>query len=267
MQKILKGAVVLLIPILLISTTVTSSADTMKNEKEVPVAFIAQRNTPDHKISPIPNPSGRAILWDNGLPDGRYSVSCVLWSTYQPPIDTEVVDDFIVDGDGWYVSDAHCRILIGMDFEPSALIAFKVFFYQNDGAECNPVIQQYEERDAQFNAYHTGDVYFSRREIAVDLDFEKVFLIPGRWWICIQPEINSKCYWLTAESKECPIFVSYPDFGAFKWTPGLDIFGDDFDVSFQITGVVKSKSLPLYLEFLEIQKTRSLLFKFLQQLF
>jgi hypothetical protein len=242
---------------------VAVTADTVKHEKEPPDVSIVESNNPDHKITPVPNPSGGPILWDNGLPDAANGLSCVL----RPDLDREVIDDFIVDGNGWYVFDAHCRILLGNDGEPSTIAGFKVYFYQNEGTECNPMIVQFAAKDATFNAYHTGDEYFDRREIAVDLDFGIVFLSPGRWWICIQPYVDDYCFWLTAEQKECSIFISYPDIPYDKWTPGHVALGEYYDVSFQITGEKKSKSIPTYLQFFEILMTRSLAFKFLQQQF
>ena len=261
MRKILKGAVVMFVVALMILTTFAASADTMNYKKGSPDVSIAENSKPYHEITPVPLPSGRATLWDNGLPDGVNGVSCVLRSD----LDREIVDDFIVEGEGWYVSDAHCRILLDSDGEPSTITGFKVFFYQNEGEDCNPVIDQFAAKDATFNAYHTGDIYFGRREIAVDLDFDKVLLDPGRWWICIQPVVEDNCFWLTAVQQECPIFASYPDVGYNKWTAGNVLFAEDYDVSFQITGEEKSKSLNL--PFFQFLKERSVLFRFLQQLF
>ena len=261
MRKILKGAVILLVAALMILTTFAASANTMNYKNETPDLSIAESSEAYHIITPVPKPSGRAVLWDNGLPDGINGVSCVLRSD----LDREIVDDFIVDGEGWYVSDAHCRIILNQDGEPSTITGFKVFFYQNEGEECNPSIQRFEERDATSNAYHTGNEYFYRREIAVDLEFEKVLLDPGRWWICIQPVVEDNCFWLTAAQQECPIFASYPDVGYNKWTAGNILFAEDYDVSFQITGVEKSKSLNI--PFLEFLRERSLIFRFLLQLF
>jgi hypothetical protein len=261
MRKILKGAIVLFVAAIMILTTFAATADTVNYKNESPDVSIALNNEPYHEITPIPLPSGRATLWDNGLPDGTNGLSCVLSSS----LDREVVDDFIVGGEGWYVSDAHCRILLNLDGEPSTIAGFKVFFYQNEGTECNPVVEQYAAKDATVNAYHTGDTYFSRREIAVDLEFEKVLLEPGRWWICLQPVVEDNCFWLTAAQQECPVFVSYPDLAFPKWTAGNVVFGEDLDVSFQITGAEKTKSLNL--PFFQFLREQSLLFRFLQQLF
>ena len=263
MRKILKGAVVLLIAIAMVFSTIAVTADTFKQENESPAVTIAEISEPNHKITPEPQPSGRAILWDNGLPDGVNGVSCCLWAAY--PLDREINDDFIVGGEGWYVKDAHLRIITNSGTGPEALTGFKVIFYKNIGEGCEPDTNVYEARVAQFSGYLTGSTYFSRPEIAVDLQFDTVFLEPGRWWVCFQPELDDNCFWLTAPLQECPIYASYPDMGFYAWTAGNVIFGDDYGVSFTLTGAEKSKTLNL--PFFQILKERSLLFRFLQQLF
>jgi len=263
MRKILKGAIVLLIAAVMILTTFAASADTVKYKNESPDITIAENSDPYHKITPVPNPSGRAILWDNGLPDAVNGVSVCLWASY--PLDREVIDDFIVEGEGWYVKDAHLRIVTNSGAGPEALLGFKVIFYKNIGTGCEPDTNVYDARVATFNGQLTGDEYFGRPEIAVDLEFDTVFLEPGRWWVCFQPELEDNCFWLTTATKECPIYLSYPDMGYYKWTVGNLVFGDDYDVSFQLTGAEKSKSLDF--PFFQILKERSLLFRFLLQLF
>jgi len=261
MIKILKGLIVILISATFIFSTIAVTADNVIHKNESPVVNLADGCESEEKITPIPFPKGRAVLWDNGLPDGVDGVSFGIWPGYN----REVIDDFYVGGEGWYVSDAHLRIVTWTDSEPSAILGFKVMFYNNSGTECDPLIEQFAVHDAGINAYHTGNEYFSRREIAVDLDFPKVFLEPGKWWVGFQPEANENCFWLTSELKNCSIYCSYPDLGFPKWTPGSEVLGYDYGVSYTLTGVEKSKSLNL--GFFELLKERSLLFRFLLKLF
>ena len=261
MRKILKGVIVILIVAAMLFSTVAVTADTFMQKNESPKVSIAESSAADKKITPVPFPSSRPILWDNGLPDGVDGISCGVWSGY----DREVIDDFIVDGEGWYVSGAHLRIVTWFDSEPSAILGFKVIFYKNEGTECNPVIEQYAVNNTEINAYYTGNEYFSRREIAVDLEFPKEFLEPGKWWVCFQPKMNEECFWLTSELKNCSIYCSYPDLGFPKWTPGANVLGYDYGVSFTLNGFEKSKSLNL--PFFELLKEHSLFFRLLFQLF
>jgi len=263
MRKSIKGYIGPLAAALMILTSVVTLANPVIYTNKSATLSISENNAPYNDITPIPNPSDRPILWNNGLPNGEDALSCVLQAGN---LDREVIDDFIVDAGGWYVSDAHCRIILDLDLEPSSLIGFKVYFYANGETDCNPMIGLFAERNATFNAYHTGDLFYGRREIAVDLDFDEVFLQPGRWWICIQPAVNDNCFWLTSEQKECPVYISYPDREFYKWTAGNIVFGEDFDVSFQITGEKKSKTLPTYQHFFEILKIQFLLLKFIQQI-
>ena len=266
MRKFLKGAVVLLIAVAMVFSSVAVTADTVKYEEVSPAAAsIVEGGILTEKIITNPNQGGAPLLWDNGLPDARNGISCVLYPAY--PLDRQVIDDFIVDGEGWYVTDGHFRIVTYYGSGPSAVVGVKVFFYANVGTDCNPELQVFEQRVANFNAYLTGNQYFYRDEIAVDCDFPKVFLSPGRWWVCFQPELDENCFWLTAESKECPIFVDHADLGFPRWTDSYTCFGEDYDMAFQITGNKKSKSLPTYVQFFELLKERSLLFRLLQQLF
>jgi hypothetical protein len=265
MKKFLKGVGVLLIVALMFLTTVAVSAITLKYEDESSVISIVDSSNHGPEIVTKPFKGGQPSLWDNGLPDGRQGLSCVLWPAY--PMDREVIDDFVVEDEkGWKIQDGHFRIVTYYDSEPSAIKAVKVIFYPNRGANCSPDQEHLEMRIAKFRAYYTGAVYFGRREIAVDCNFSTVEVGPGRWWVCFQPEIDENCFWLTAENKECPIFVSYPGLGFPKWTESMVALGEKYDVSFRLTGVKKTSKTPVIVQFFELFKTQSLIFRFLQRL-
>jgi hypothetical protein len=178
--------------------------------------------------------AGGDILWDNGGPDGRDG----LLSVYCPEeqLDEELVDDLVVSGGFWGISGGHFSLVTRYGEGPQVVRAVKVFFYADDG-NGKPLVDRYAERDCQFCAYLTGDYYFGRPEVAVDVQFEPVVLPgPGRWWVCFQPDMNDWSYWLTAQSKEKSSWVSWPYFGYPKWTYLYYILGDHYDVSFRLTG-------------------------------
>jgi hypothetical protein len=157
------------------------------------------------------------------------------WPSY--PLDREVIDNFEVPtGKYWLVCDGHIRIVTYYGNGPDIIDAVKVYFYESTGP-CEPDKERYAEREADFNAYLTGDYYFSRPEIAVDVEFDCVNLTSGEWWVCFQPEMEDNSFWLTSRGDDCSVFVSYPDLGNPKWTKGNTLDGwEDYDASFILTG-------------------------------
>jgi hypothetical protein len=101
--------------------------------------------------------NGDNILWDNGLPDGRNGLSCVLWPG---SIDREIVDDFDVPEPGWDVTDGHFRIATYNGSGPEIIDGIRVFFYEDIGNQ--PSTVRYAERNATYNAHLTGNTYVSR---------------------------------------------------------------------------------------------------------
>jgi len=243
----LKKASILLIIGILVLSTISVSANTNNNIKVASISVL------DHSVSAInlekkeinsanSQSINRGLLWDNGLPDERNGLSCVLYLSY--PLDRELVDDFEVPEPGWIVNDGHFRIITNLGSGPEVLNKVRVFFYQTIST-CEPDTTRYVEREATFDAYLTGDTYFYRPEIAVDCEFEGVELSPGKWWVCFQPELEENCFWLTSEDKGCPIWLSYPDLGYLKWSSSMDAFGTNYDLSFQLTGEVLKAELEI----------------------
>jgi hypothetical protein len=233
-KYLIKGASVLLIAATLILSSIAVTADTTDETDQASTSLIDNVDLELNDNNAVSKQGSKgALLWDNGLPDGRNGCSCVLWPSY--PLDREIIDDFTVPDGGWSVCDGHFRIVTYGGAGPEIIDAVRVFFYKSTGP-CEPDMERFVERDATFSAYTTGDMYFDRPEIAVDCEFECVDLTPGEWWVCFQPEMDDNSFWLTTVESECSIFVSYPDLGAPKWTWGFDQFADFYDVSFQLTG-------------------------------
>jgi len=236
-KEILKGAGVLLIAAVMILSATAVTANTVKIKKIAPNCLTeCNQNLITKNIEKSANSQqmGADVLWNNGLPDGRNGVSCVYWPAY--PLDREIIDNFEVTGDGWLVCDGHFRIVTYSGAGPEIIEKVRVFFYGSTGP-CEPDIERYAERETTFNAFLTGDTYFDRPEIAIDCEFDCVNLTPGEWWVCFQPEMDDNSFWLTTGGDDCSIFASYPDQGFDKWTKGYpDIFTEEYDVSFQLTG-------------------------------
>ncbi|UCH71418.1 MAG: hypothetical protein JSW62_03195, partial [Thermoplasmatales archaeon] len=237
-NNILKEAGVLLVVVLMFSSvSVTGNITDVQQEDTITITSTHnQGNLYEENYANIvdrANVNTGGLLWDNGLPDGVQGVSCVLYLSY--PMDREIVDDFEVTEPGWFVTGGEFRFIAAGCSGPEVLDAVRVFFYQTEDP-CEPKIVRYEDRVASFNAYLTGDEYFGCPEIAVDCSFNGVELSPGIWWVCFQPEVEANCFWLTSSYKGCPIWGSMPDYGYPKWTSSMDLFGEDYDVSFKLTG-------------------------------
>jgi hypothetical protein len=174
---------------------------------------------------------GKVILWDNGVADGRNGVSNGLWPG---TFDREVVDDF-ENSETWQVTDGHFTLVSYYSGGPGDIDAVDVFFYKDSGGV--PETTRYAEESCTItNAYLTGNTFFGRPEVGVEVDFDTVTLPAGTWWVCFYPTMDDNPFWLTSAGWGNNIFVSYPDLGAPKWTPGYDQFGDYYDVNFQLTG-------------------------------
>jgi hypothetical protein len=173
------------------------------------------------------------VFWDNGGPDGRNGLSCVYWPSY--PIYTEVVDDFDVGDPAREVTGGHFSVVIYHGQGPSAIEAVKVLFFEDVGNE--PSRMTYAERACQFDAYLTGSYYFNRPEVAIDVTFEAITIDSGKWWVCFQPQVEDLSFWLTAPSKGESVWIAHQDLIP-RWMKGYQFFGEDYDVSFRLTGVV-----------------------------
>jgi len=227
----MKGAGILLITAILVLTSIAVTANTMDEREDAAISLI-DSDSPEMNVKSNQETKQcgvKGVLWDNGLPDGRNGCSCVLSST----LNREVIDDFTVPEGGWSICDGHFRIVTYSGLGPEAINGVNVFFYKSTGP-CEPDIERYEEREAEFNAYLTGDTYFERPEIAVDCQFDCVDLTAGEWWVCFQPVLTENCFWLTTVESECSIYYFSADYP--KWTWGFDVFADFYDVSFKLTG-------------------------------
>jgi hypothetical protein len=174
---------------------------------------------------------GQEVKWDNGVPDGRNGVSVGEWpGTFE----REVADDFTVDGAGWDILGGRMRLVTY--YSATSIDEGKCFFYADDGDE--PSTEVYAEVEWEvIDDFLSGDYYFSRPEIVVDVNWsEEVVLTPGKWWVVFYPIINDNPFWLTTGGSGESVYCAYPDLGYPKWTPGINVFGDNYDVCFKLFG-------------------------------
>ncbi|MEE9440636.1 MAG: hypothetical protein V3V27_01765, partial [Candidatus Thermoplasmatota archaeon] len=82
----------------------------------------------------------------------------------------------------------------------------------------------------------TGRVWFTRDEFEIEYVYEPVVLAEGRYWIYAHVIGPENCFWMAKQDviwgTECwTDYVDMPPMG-----PGTVIFGEAFDLAFQLTG-------------------------------
>jgi hypothetical protein len=180
------------------------------------------------------------LLWDNGQPDEVNAIPCVYNSSF--PLEQEVIDNFNNSIQRWSFTGARFRIIIESVFDPwgvdpmDIIENVKVIIY-NSSEPGVPNISQFIEKYVDyFVAYYTGNYYFGKLDIAVDVEFDPgIYLRPDYYWICFQPEMEDNSFWLTSSTKEYSIFL-YDSLQYPKWTSGYSVYEDYYDVSFELYG-------------------------------
>ena len=237
-KTILKGAGVLLIAAVMILSTVAVTANTMKERQELCISLTECSEANIHiKSSGSSSTSARGLLWDNGPVDGRNGLSCVNWPSN--PLDRQIVDDFDVEG-SWNIAGGYFTIVSNDAHTSDYVDGVNVYFYEDVGN--TPSMTSYAEiLGASYTAKDTGNTYFTRPEIAIDVTFDVVTLSEGKWWVCLQPVMEDNSFWLTSAGSGENVWCDFPDDPAVpRWTPGFDVFADYFDVNFKLFDDIES---------------------------
>jgi len=188
------------------------------------------------KVSSPSNGGRGDLLWDNGEPDGRNGLGGSFYYNY----DNQLIDDFTNEED-WFVTDGHFSFIWNSGAGTGNLEKARIRFYQDQG-DCDPSKDEYADTYAtSITETLTGDYYFSRPEIAVDVEFDEVALPPGNWWVSFQPDSKGEdlAYMLTAEDKGCAVMGDCPYWGYPRWSTSQYMYGQDYDLAFKITGFSK----------------------------
>lgn len=227
-NKKMKEASVLLITVAMVLSMVSVTANTNDNPASSLTSCTKGSNHMIFDGEEIL--SNEVLLWDNGDPDGRDGLSCMYWPSY--PADREVVDDFDINETSWIIGGGHFRMVTYYGHTAEFIDGVNVFFYEDTGNK--PSMTRYAERIAEFDAYNTGDYYFNRPEIAINVSFDTVELPTGKWWVCFQPVLEDNCFWLTAAGYGENVWVSWPGLGYPKWTEGYIAYEGYNDMSFKL---------------------------------
>jgi hypothetical protein len=227
------GSILIISALILSSTTIIGVNAKKQIQIETCLSEMSQPN--NNLINQELMTGGKAILWDNGIPDNRTCISCWLGPSFSSgPIDRLVIDDFIVPEPGWVVNDGH--FIIGIyDTLVERIAGVNVYFFGSTGS-CEPDTKPFVFRTVTYTTTFTGD-YYLYPHIAVDCQFAPVTLTPGEWWVCFQPVMKGDnfSYWFTAANKECSVYVDMPDIPYPRWTWGFDVFGVEYDVAWYLT--------------------------------
>jgi len=89
-----------------------------------------------------------------------------------------------------------------------------------------------------FSETLTGDYYFSRPEVEITVEFDDVEIPAGVSWVGFQPDSVGEdiAYLLTAEDKGCEVMGDLPYYGYPRWTSSTVMWGDTYDLSWQLYG-------------------------------
>jgi uncharacterized protein (TIGR03382 family) len=182
------------------------------------------------------------VIFDNGGPDGSNGLSAGYFSFGL----RECADDFILGDEYplWNVEDAHFEYIWYNGNGMGYIDMVEVLFYEDTGA--GPALTPMANSPGPspvVNEQMTGNFYFSRESIAYDVEFDCVELEPGvTYWVSLTPmDCPENGFWLTSAAGQANIFgqqayVSMPDVGYPKWTPGFSAFGEYYDLNFYLTG-------------------------------
>jgi hypothetical protein len=169
---------------------------------------------------------GRAQIWDNGDTDGSNGLS-VLGSPKR-----SIMDDFVVT-ENVDVNELH---LIGLwnTWSPGSGTECIVQFRDDSSGSPGSVIAT--PSMTSFSDTATGRTWFSRPETQVVTTFDDVSLSPGTYWVEAWLGASAEnFFWMAMETIQgSACWVDYSDYGGLQ--PGSNIFGSDYDMSFQLYG-------------------------------
>ncbi len=173
-----------------------------------------------------------STLWDNGDTDGSNGYSNADPSAFG--IRRTLLDDFVVTGPQWIVTDFH-SFQTWSTLPPGSGYDYVLSFRYDAGGAPGTVFATADT--VSYNEVATGRVWFSLLEYETHYVFDPIVLNPGTYWIeanVIGPENNFLMIRLDVTGSPC--WTNYEDYGGLQ--SGFDIFGEDADLAFSLTGSV-----------------------------
>ena len=187
------------------------------------------------EIAPPPDPCvGGDVLYYNGSPDlvnGVFAGRSLdgTWNEWVVD-DVALANPVIIHDFHWYVLDN------GSDWNGTD----DILILRDTIGVPGPVV--YSLNDVPNTRTATGRTNFGLPEYIYEIAGVSLPLPAGRYWVGMRPVgyHNPATYWETAPITGSPAFIKYPYWGFPAWTPGIQSWGADYDVSFCITGEVVS---------------------------
>ncbi len=181
------------------------------------------------------------VIYDNGGPDGSAGLSNILGVG----INRLVADDFVLaGGPGWIVDGAQMSGVWAGGGGLGLATGFRVVIYADDaGGGPGTIIS--DQTVGVGSEVLTGEIFFGRPEIAFTVDLAPVGLAADTtYWVVIQTAGPDNFFQLS--SAVPPDIIGSPIWASFgvegdpdaPYVPGIDIFGVDYDLSFQLVGEV-----------------------------
>jgi len=230
-SKKMKEASVLLIAICMILSTVVVMANETNETNEV---CLSNESITTESFQPEIPSTTNLVLWDQYDTDGSNGLSHM-----DVPTKRALLDDFEVPTDEeWTLTDFH-SLNVWDIAQPGTGTDFHLEFWSD--AAGSPGAPLVATTTVSYIETVTGRTWFSRAEFEIDYIYEPVVLTEGTYWIYgFVIGGGNNCFWMVRQDviwgSEC--WCDYSDYPPMR--PGSGIFGEAFDLAFQLTYVVET---------------------------
>jgi hypothetical protein len=173
------------------------------------------------------------VLWDNGDPNGQNGLAGSVYAGY----DNILIDDMDIDG-GATATGGHISLVWNSGSGIGNLDTLYMWFFEETG-DCEPAMTEYEKVEVSgFTETLTGDQYFSRPEVVIQVEFDDVEIPDGVSWIGFQPDSvgDDIAYLLTADNQGCEIMADLPYWGYPRWSSSSYLWGSAYDLAWTLEG-------------------------------
>lgn len=177
-------------------------------------------------------PAAADVLYDNGPVNGVNGYSNATRGVFG--FRRTLLDDFVVPEGGWTLQEMRWRSVWAGPSEGGGID----LSIRSDAAGSPGAIVAVANNTG-YSESMTGNVYFSREEVAHWASFSDIVLGPGHYWFeatvtrsAFGTENN---FWLTADQNSNECWVNYEDLGGLQ--SGTEQFGVASDLNFILGGV------------------------------
>lgn len=161
--------------------------------------------------------------------------------------DRQFADDFEVDGPGWIIDSVSAHYVRFDPNDPNPVTGMNVsFFEKTGGGGVGSLIAS--AMNVSVNVAAGPGTYFTRPELIGTASFDPITLMPGEYFVKIQPVVDHNFFWLTsspdntfgsvAHYRRGPGAVGQDAAWSTEWTATGDSanFPNPHDLAFSIDG-------------------------------